>query len=154
VKFDIFDEDKMNFGPADMAQMMDGARALLAFAMGSSVGIGIVLGIMTAVFFACFQTGMHRKQIEPWLTNKQLLSADSSSQPSAGWPVSEQDQVLKELTLINTDMKADNRPTSSGAQILFIKLSIVLVIVVVGGGCFYLRLSRTDRTRRESQTFR
>ena len=38
----------MKFGPAEMAQMMDGAKALLTVAMISSVVIGLVLGVIVA----------------------------------------------------------------------------------------------------------
>ena len=40
----------MKFGPAEMAQMMDGAKALLTVAMIFSVGIGIVLGVIVALY--------------------------------------------------------------------------------------------------------
>ena len=38
----------MKFGPAEMAQMMDGAKALLTVAMISSISIGLVLGVIVA----------------------------------------------------------------------------------------------------------
>ena len=41
----------MNFGPAEMAQTMDGAKALLTFAMVSSISIGLVLGVIVAFFW-------------------------------------------------------------------------------------------------------
>jgi hypothetical protein len=51
------DEEKMNFGPAEMAQMMDGARSLLTVTMVSSVGIGLVLGVIVARFRCIFFEG-------------------------------------------------------------------------------------------------
>jgi len=41
----------MNFGPAEMAQMMDAAKAFIAVTMVYSVGIGIVLGALYHIFF-------------------------------------------------------------------------------------------------------
>jgi hypothetical protein len=38
----------MNFGPAEMAQMMDGSKALITFTMVSSISIGLVLGVIVA----------------------------------------------------------------------------------------------------------
>jgi predicted RND superfamily exporter protein len=45
----------MKFGPAEMAQMMDGAKALLTVTMISSIGIGLVLGVIVAFFTAFFR---------------------------------------------------------------------------------------------------
>jgi hypothetical protein len=39
----------MNFGPAEMAQTMDAAKALIAVTMVYSVGIGVVLGAIVAL---------------------------------------------------------------------------------------------------------
>src|SRR5215469_4763167 len=50
----------MKFGPAEMAQMMDAAKALLAAMMVSSVGIGLVLGAIVVLFVAFFRWGLHR----------------------------------------------------------------------------------------------
>ena len=49
----------MKFGPAEMAQMMDGAKALITVTMISSVGIGLVLGVIVALFVAFFRRGLH-----------------------------------------------------------------------------------------------
>jgi hypothetical protein len=43
-------EAEMKFGPAEMAQMMDGAKALITVMIVSCVGIGIVLGVIAALF--------------------------------------------------------------------------------------------------------
>ena len=40
----------MNFGPAEMAQTMDAAKALITVMLGSSVGMGIVLGAIVALY--------------------------------------------------------------------------------------------------------
>jgi ABC-type dipeptide/oligopeptide/nickel transport system permease subunit len=45
----------MKFGPAEMAQMMDGAKALLTVTMVSSVGFGLLLGVIVALFAAFFR---------------------------------------------------------------------------------------------------
>jgi len=63
----------MKFGPAEMAQMMDGAKALLTVTMVSSVGFGLLLG----VFVALSRRGLHRT--EPHLTNGQLLTPRADS---------------------------------------------------------------------------
>jgi hypothetical protein len=38
------------FGPAEMAQMMDAAKALITILTLCSVGIGIVLGLIIALY--------------------------------------------------------------------------------------------------------
>jgi hypothetical protein len=45
----------MNFGPAEMAEMMEGARALFIVATVSSVGIGIVLGAIIGLYRILFR---------------------------------------------------------------------------------------------------
>jgi len=40
----------MKFGLAEMAQMMDGAKALITAMVVSGVGIGIILGVIVAIF--------------------------------------------------------------------------------------------------------
>ena len=40
----------MNFGPGEMAQMMDSAKALITVTIVSGIGIGIVLGAIVAVY--------------------------------------------------------------------------------------------------------
>ena|SRR5438105_12327642 len=45
----------MNFGPAEMAQMMDGAKGLITVAIVSSVGIGIVLGTIIGLYRILFR---------------------------------------------------------------------------------------------------
>ena len=71
----------MKFGPAEMAQMMDGAKALLTVTMVSSVGFGLLLGVIVALF-VLFRRGLHRNRVEPHLTNGQLLTPNSSSGPN------------------------------------------------------------------------
>ena len=44
----------MKFGPAEMAQMMDGAQALLTVTMVSSVGFGLLLGVIVCTFRCIF----------------------------------------------------------------------------------------------------
>jgi hypothetical protein len=45
----------MKFGPAEMAQMMDGAKALITVMLVSSVGIGLVLGVIVALYRIFFR---------------------------------------------------------------------------------------------------
>ena len=46
----------MNFGPGEMAQMMDSAKALITVTIVSGIGIGIVLGAIVAVYRIFFGT--------------------------------------------------------------------------------------------------
>jgi ABC-type sugar transport system permease subunit len=41
----------MKFGPAEMLQMMDGAMSWITVMAVSSVGIGIILGLIVAVIY-------------------------------------------------------------------------------------------------------
>jgi hypothetical protein len=68
----------MKFGPAEMAQMMDGAKALLTVTMVSSIGIGLVLGVIAALFAASFRRGLHRGRAEARLTSGQLVTPNSN----------------------------------------------------------------------------
>ena len=45
----------MKFDPAEMAQMMDGAKTLITVMLVSSVGIGIVLGAIVALYCIFFR---------------------------------------------------------------------------------------------------
>jgi hypothetical protein len=73
----------MKFGPAEMAQMMDGAKALLTAAMIFSVVIGIVLGVIVAFFTAFFRKGLDRNRAETRLTNGQLTTPNSNALAAA-----------------------------------------------------------------------
>jgi tetratricopeptide (TPR) repeat protein len=70
----------MKFGPAEMAQMMDGVKALITVTMVSTVVIGLLLGVI-------FRRALHRDQAD--LTHEQLPTPNSSPKPNAaypGWP--------------------------------------------------------------------
>jgi hypothetical protein len=112
----------MKFGPAEMAQMMDGAKALLTVTMVSSVGFGLLLGVIVALFAAFFRRGLHRGRVEPHLTNGQLPTPNSSPGPN---------------TVVYPDMIPDNRVRRSEERIFPFRLSILLLIVAVGGGVLY-----------------
>ena len=43
-------EEEMNFGPAEMAQTMEAAQGLIVVTMVYSVGFGIVVGAIVALF--------------------------------------------------------------------------------------------------------
>jgi len=45
----------MKFGPAEMAQMMDSAKALITVAIVAGVGIGIILGAIVAFYRIFFR---------------------------------------------------------------------------------------------------
>ena len=112
----------MKFGPAEMAQMMDGAQALLTVTMVSSVGFGLVLGVIVALFAAFFRRGLHRNRAEPRLTNGQLLTPNSSSGPNTVYAT----QLASEHTSIRNDMIPDNRVTRSSERIFPFILGILL----------------------------
>ena len=62
---------------------MDAATALLTVAMISSVGIGLVLGVIVALFAAFFRKGLDRNRAEPRLTNGQLTTPNSNALAAA-----------------------------------------------------------------------
>jgi len=99
----------MKFGPAEMAQMMDGAKALITATIVSSIGIGLALGVIVALFTAFFRSKLHR------------------------------DLAREHISIGNDMIKVtpDDRATRSGEQIFPITLSILLFILVVGSGALY-----------------
>src|SRR5215510_2658518 len=126
----------MKFGPAEMAQMMDGAKALITVTMVSSVGIGLVLSVIVALFVAFFRGRVHRDRAGPHLTNGQLLTPNSSpgqSTVNPGRPPSMCDQRAREHTSIGNDIIPDNRITRSDERVLRFRWSILLLIVAFGG---------------------
>jgi hypothetical protein len=140
VHFNFLDafEEEMKFGPAEMAQTMEAAKALITVSMISFVGIGLVLGVIVALFVAFFQRGLHRNRAEP-LTNGPLLTPNSSPGSNTvypGRPPSMCDQLAREHTSIGNDITAD-RINRSDERIFPFRLSILLLIVVFGGGVLY-----------------
>jgi len=99
----------MKFGPAEMAQMMDAAKALLSVTMVSSVGIGLVLGVIVALFAAFFRRGLHRD-----LTREHISIGNDT-----------------------INVTPDDCVTRSGEQRFPITLSVLLFILAVGSGVFY-----------------
>jgi hypothetical protein len=132
----------MKFGPAEMVQMMGGAKALITVTMVSSVGIGLVLGVIVALFVVFFRGRLHRDRAEPHLTNGQLLPPNSGPGPNAVYPGS----PLR----IGNDMIADYRIARSDDRIFPIRLIILLLIVAVGGGVLYWQYAsqRSDSPQR------
>jgi len=112
----------MKFGPAEMAQMMDGAKALITVTMVSSVSIGLVLGVIVALFATFFRRGLHR------------------------------DLAREHISIGNDTIKVspDNRVIRSGEQRFPITLSILLFVLAVGGGVLYLNYAsqRSDTQQR------
>jgi hypothetical protein len=76
----------MKFGPPEMAQTMEAAKALITVSIISSVGIGLVLGVIVALFVAFFQRALHRNRAEQRLTNGPLLTPNSSPGPNTVYP--------------------------------------------------------------------
>jgi clan AA aspartic protease (TIGR02281 family) len=124
----------MKFGPAEMAQMMDGARSLITITMITSVGVGFVLGGVGALFVAFFRGGLHRNRTEPRLTNGQLLTPNSSSGPNTVYPG---DQLATGHTSISNDARIDNRVPRSHERTFPFGLSMLVMTVAVGGGVLY-----------------
>jgi hypothetical protein len=118
----------MKFGPAEMAQMMDGAKALLTVTMISSIGIGLVLGVIVAFFTAFFRGGLDRNRAEPRLTNGQSLAPNSSSEPNTVYPG---DQLAREHISVSNELLPDNRVTHSYKGIFSFILSFLLTIIFV-----------------------
>src|SRR5215472_8286516 len=112
----------MKFGPAEMAQMMDAAKALVAAMMVSSVGIGLVLGVIVVLFVAFFRWGLHR------------------------------DLAREHVSIGNDTIKVtpDDRVTRFGEQGFPITLSILLFILAVGSGVLYWHYAsqRSDTPQR------
>jgi uncharacterized membrane protein len=99
----------MKFGPAEMAQMMEGAKALITVMTVSSVGIGLALGVIVALFAAFFRSRLHR---------------DLAREPIS---------IGNDMTKVTPD----DRVTRSGEQIFPITLSVLLFILAVGSGVIW-----------------
>jgi hypothetical protein len=136
----------MKFGPAEMAQMMDGARGLITIAMISSVGIGLVLGVISALFVVFSERGLLRDSAEPPLTKGQLLTPNLSSGPNT---VYSGEQLAREHPSISADMFPGNRVK----RFVFSQiLGFLLVTVPVGGGVLYWKFAsqRLDAPQRDA----
>ena len=127
----------MTFDAAEMAQMMDGAKALIAVTMVSVVGIGLVLGVIVALFIAFFQR-FHRDRAELHLMNGQLLTLNSvQSTINPRQPPSRCDQRAGEHTSIGDEIMPDNRKKRSDERVLRFRWSVLLLVAAFGGGVLY-----------------
>ena len=119
----------MKFGPAEMAQMMDGAKTLITVMLVSSVGIGIVLGAIVAlyrIFFRhraadqSFQSGMPTVPALPTIPAQEI---DATAPHSPRSPVPRANNLLRLVDL----------------------LGIIILIAIAGGGFFsYYTSKRSD----------
>lgn len=156
----------MNFGPAEMAQMMDGARSLLTVTMVSSVGIGLVLGVIVAGFVVFFSKGTASRSSRAALDDRAIADSwfeSGTSTVDPGRPPSAGVELAREHTLISNDMVVGAR---SDRRIFPITLSILLLIATAGGGVLFWQYvsQRSDapqgqtlrkgRTSREGRTLR
>src|SRR6185437_3403313 len=96
----------MKFGPAEMAQMMDGAKALLVVAMFSSVGIGLALGLIVAlyrIFFrhhAADQSLRSGMPIGPALPTGPAQEIDATAPHSPRSPVRRANKLIRLVDLL------------------------------------------------------
>jgi hypothetical protein len=114
----------MKFGPAEMVQMMDAAKALIAVMLVSSVGIGIVLGAILAFRHRAadqsFQSGMPTVPALPTVPAQEI---DATAPHSLRSPVPRANNLLRLVDL----------------------LGIISLIVITGGGFFlYYTSKRSD----------
>jgi hypothetical protein len=106
----------MKFGPAEMAQMMDGAKALLTVAMISSVGIGLALGMIVALY-----RFYRDREADQSLRSAQEI--DATAPPSPRSPVPRANKLIRPVDL----------------------LGIIILIAIAGGGFFsYYTSKRSD----------
>jgi predicted TIM-barrel fold metal-dependent hydrolase/tetratricopeptide (TPR) repeat protein len=114
-----------------------------------SVYIGIVLGVIVAVCAAVLRRRSHRDRAEPRLTNKQLLTPESSPGPG--------DQPAREYTSIRNDIIPDGRIPGFDEPIFSFRLIILLLILALGGGgIFYWHYAsyRLDTPQRSNDSHR
>jgi uncharacterized protein YneF (UPF0154 family) len=97
----------MNFGPAEMAQTMDAAKALIAVTVVSSVGIGIVLGATVALY----RFFRHREADQSLRSAQEI---DATAPPSPRSPVPRANKLIRPVDL----------------------LGIIILIAIAGGGFF------------------
>jgi S1-C subfamily serine protease len=106
----------MNFGPAEMAQTMDAAKALIAVTVVSSVGIGIVLGATVALY----RFFRHREADQSLRSAQEI---DATAPPSPRSPVPRANKLIRPVDL----------------------LGIIILIAIAGGGFFsYYTSKRSD----------
>ena len=125
----------MNFGPAEMAQTMDAAKVLIAVAVVYSVGIGIVLGAIVALY----RFFRHRA------ADQSLLSGMPTG------PALPSDPALPTGPAQEIDATAPHRPRPPvpRAGLRLIRpvdlLGIIILIAITGGGYFsYYTSKRSD----------
>jgi hypothetical protein len=114
-----------------------------------SVYIGIVLGVIVAVCAAVLRRRSHRDRAEPRLTNKQLLTPESSPGPG--------DQPAREYTSIRNDIIPNGRIPGFDEPIFSFRLIILLLILALGGGgIFYWHYAsyRLDTPQRSNDSHR
>jgi hypothetical protein len=103
----------MNFGPAEMAQMMAESQALIRVMFVSAVGIGIVLGLLIAlyrIFFGhraadqSFQSGMSTDPVLATIPVRPTVAAQEidATAPRSPRRVPPANNLVKPLKLIGT----------------------------------------------------
>jgi hypothetical protein len=131
----------MNFGPAEMAQTMDAAKALIAVAVVYSVGIGIVLGAIVALY----RFFRHRA------ADQSLLSGMPTDPALPTGPALPSDPALPTGPAQEIDATAQHRPRPPvpRAGLRLIRpvdlLGIIILIAITGGGYLsYYTSKRSD----------
>jgi S1-C subfamily serine protease len=119
----------MNFGPAEMAQTMDAAKALIAVAIVCSVGVGIVLGAIVALYHsrrAADQSFQSRMPTVPAGHIGPSPPSGPAQEIDATAPHSPRPPVRRVIRLVNL-------------------LGFIVLIAITGGGYFsYYTSQRSD----------
>ena len=119
----------MKFGPAEMAQMMDGAKALLTVTMVYSVGIGIVLGAVVALYRIFFRHHAADQSLRSGMPTGPALPTGPAQEIDATAPHSPRSPVPRANNLLR----------------LVDLLGIIILIAIAGGGFFsYYTSKRSD----------
>ena len=112
----------MNFGPAEMAQTMDSAKAWITVTIVSSVSIGIVLGAIVSLYRSFFQ---HR-------------AADRSFQSGMPTVSAQEIDAAGPLTPRSPAPSADNLLSARAPQPRLVTLLVIAVLIATAGGGFLL----------------
>jgi tetratricopeptide (TPR) repeat protein len=134
----------MRFGPAEMAQMMDGAKALITVMLVSSVGIGIVLGAIVALFGG---RGARRgKAVQDQFGVATVLLNDQSKNvpklDQKGNEVEEKIRKIDELEAQVVSLAHYARPTATKLFSVALVITISIAIAIAGAGFFWYYTSK------------
>jgi aspartyl protease family protein len=116
-------EEEMKFGPAEMAQIMDSAKAWITVIMVSTAGIGIVFGLIVALYRISFRHRAVDQSFQSGMPSVPAQEIDATAPHSPRSPV----------------------PRASNLFRLADLLGIIILIAIAGGSVFsYYTSKRSD----------